>query len=103
MIDRITPSDSSTWTFLTNHAHVVICLHAESNIRLRDVADRVGITERAVQRIVVDLEEAGVITRQREGRRNIYEVNLEQHLRHPIEHHRTVGDLLRMVGATVVP
>jgi DNA-binding MarR family transcriptional regulator len=102
MIDRINHHEAATWTFLTNHAHVVICLHAEPNIRLRDVAERVGITERAVQRIVVDLEDAGIITRQREGRRNVYEVDLEHHLRHPIEHHRTVGDLLRMVGATAV-
>jgi len=66
-------------------------------MRLRDVAERVGITERAVQRIVQDLEEAGVVTRQREGRRNRYEINHDCHLRHRVEAHRTVGDLLRLV------
>lgn len=102
-MDDLTPHhDAGTWTFLTNHAHVAVCLHADPHIRLRDVAERVGITERAVQRVVSDLEEAGIITRQREGRRNVYEVDLDQPLRHRIECHRTVGDLFRMVAAAVV-
>jgi DNA-binding transcriptional ArsR family regulator len=94
------PADRSavSWTFLTNHSHVLMCLHAEPNIRVRDVADRVGITERAVQRILLELEEGGVITRHREGRRNVYAVNVGQRLRHPVEQHRTVGDLIDMVG-----
>jgi len=71
-------------------------------MRLRDVADRVGITERAVQRIVQDLEQAGVITRQREGRRNHYRINPDRHLRHPVESHRTVGDLLALIDATAM-
>ena len=86
-----------TWTFLTNHSHVLICLHRDPRVRLRDVAGQVGITERAVQRIVQELEEAGVITRSREGRRNAYQVNERRHLRHPIEGHCCVGDLLKMV------
>jgi hypothetical protein len=85
------------WTFLTNHTHVLVCLAADPFLRLRDVADRVGITERAVQRIVADLEAAGVLTRLREGRRNHYEIHRERPLRHPIEAHRTVGDLLTLV------
>ncbi len=85
------------WTFLSNHSHVLICLTQDSEVRLRDVAERVGITERAVLRIIADLEEAGIITRRREGRRNQYEVHREQPLRHPIENHRTVGDLLGLL------
>ena len=85
------------WTFLTNHSHVLICLAEDPDLRLRDVAERVGITERAVFRIVADLEEAGVITRHREGRRNQYEVHGGEPLRHPVEQHRTVGDLLGLL------
>jgi DNA-binding MarR family transcriptional regulator len=86
------------WTFLTNHSHVLVCLHRDPTIRLRDVAEMVGITERAVQRIVQDLEQAGVITRHREGRRNVYEINARAHLRHPVEGHRTVADLLDLAA-----
>jgi len=87
-----------TWTFLTNHAHVLICLSGNPRLLLRDVAERVGITERAVQRIVTDLEQAGALTRTREGRRNVYEVNRDLHLRHPVEADHTVGELLGSVG-----
>ena len=87
----------ATWTFLTNHSHVLICLHSEPSIRLRDVADKVGITERAVQRIVQELEEAGVITRKKEGRCNTYTVHAKHKLRHAVESHRSVEDLLKMV------
>jgi DNA-binding Lrp family transcriptional regulator len=86
----------SGWTFLTNHSHVLICLAGDPEARLRDVADRVGITERAVQSIVADLEAGGIITRQREGRRNRYEIHVDLPLRHPVESHRTVRDLLRL-------
>ncbi len=89
---------ADTWTFLTNHSHVLICLFQDSHMRLRDVAERVGITERAVQRIVLDLEEAQILTRQREGRRNFYHIDPEQPLRHPVESHCTVGQLLKMAS-----
>ena len=85
------------WTFLTNHAHVLFCLTKDPEIRLRDVADKVGITERAVQRIVTELETAGFITRQRNGRRNSYIVHRHHPLRHPIESHRSVNDLLNLI------
>ncbi len=91
-------SAHAEWTFLTNHSHVLICLAGQPDLRLRDVAERVGITERAVQKIVHDLEEAGVLTRQREGRRNRYAIHTSVHLRHEVEEHCTVRDLLRMVG-----
>ena len=89
----------SSWTFFTNHAHVLACLAKDSHLRLRDVADLVGITERATQRIVADLESAGIIMRRRQGRRNIYEINAQQPLRHPIENHRTVANMLDMIGS----
>ena len=88
---------ASGWTFLTNHTHVLICLWREPELRLRDVAARVSITERAVQRIVADLEAANIITRIRDGRRNRYEVHADKPLRHSIEAHRKVSDLLAMV------
>ncbi|HEX9996877.1 MAG TPA: winged helix-turn-helix domain-containing protein [Abditibacterium sp.] len=85
------------WTFLTNHAHVLVCLSKEHHDTLREVAQCVGITERAVQRIVADLEGAHIITRTREGRRNTYKVNPDAALRHDLEAHKTVGDLMQMV------
>src|SRR3954451_6314876 len=89
-----------SWTFLTNHAHVLLCLATDSELRLRDVATRVGITERAVQRIVAELEEAGYLTRLRSGRRNSYEVHQDKPLRHPIEAHRHVSSLIELVHKT---
>lgn len=85
------------WTFLTNHAHVLLCIARDPSVRLRDVAEQVGVTERAVQRIVAELEEAGYLRRQREGRCNRYEVDLDIPLRHPIEQHCPVADLVEMV------
>lgn len=92
-------SSSNGWTFFTNHTHVLICLAREPELRLRDVAARVAITERAVQRIVSDLETAQILTRTRDGRRNRYEVHADQPLRHSVEAHCKVGDVLRMVKA----
>lgn len=94
---RVVTERAPDWTFLTNHAHVLFCLAKDPEIRLRDVADRVGITERAVQRIVTELETAGFITRQRNGRRNRYTVHQQNPLRHPIESHRSVADLLTLI------
>jgi len=85
------------WTFLTNHAHVLLCLTGDPQPLLRDVARLVGITERSVQRIVADLEEDGYLVRERRGRRNRYVVRRALSLRHPIEHHCRVGDLIDMV------
>jgi hypothetical protein len=87
----------SGWTFLTNHAHVLICLKKEPGLTLRDVSARVGITERAVQRIVADLEEEGYLVREREGRRNSYQLNLNRPLRHGVEQPCTIGDLVDLV------
>jgi DNA-binding Lrp family transcriptional regulator len=85
------------WTFLTNHGHVLLCIAKDPGIRLRDVAERVGITERAAQRIVADLVEAGYISRRRQGRRNIYEIHPERPLRHPVEHAHPVAELFRLI------
>jgi len=84
---------------LTNHSHVLICLYRDSHMRLRDVAVQVGITERAVQRIVQDLENAKILSRQREGRRNFYQIDTRRPLRHPVEGHCTVGQLLKMTSS----
>ncbi len=88
----------SAWTFLTNHAHVLLCLARDPSIRLRDVAALVGITERAAQRIVADLVAEGYVTRMRAGRRNRYRVNASAPLRHPLDSDHAVGDLLRALG-----
>lgn len=89
---------SNNWTFLTNHAHVLIVLSQHPNIVLREVALRVGITERAVQRIVQDLEEGGFLVREKIGRQNHYRVNDTLPLRHPVESHRNIGDLLSLIN-----
>ena len=94
-------SDDHGWRFVTNHAHVLECVYAEPESRLRDIADHVGITERAVASIVADLEAAGYVTKTRDGRRNTYEVHAALPLRHPNHRHRTVGDLLRFLHGPV--
>ncbi len=85
------------WTFLSNHAHVLICLSQNPELRMRDIAVQVGVTERAVQRIVSDLEAADILIRERDGRRNRYQIHMDRPLRHPLESHRTVGDLLGII------
>jgi DNA-binding MarR family transcriptional regulator len=87
----------SDWTFLTNHAHVLLCVTKDPSTRMRDVADAVGITERAAQRIVAELVEAGYLEREREGRRNRYRVHSELPLRHPLENDHAVGTILRVL------
>ena len=87
------------WTFLSNHAHVLVALARDPSARLRDISDSVGITERAAQRIVGQLEKAGVLVKEREGRRIHYIINDDIPLRHPLEAHKTIGSLLRMVGS----
>lgn len=91
-------SVTSRWTFLTNHAHVLLCIAEDPDVRLRDVATRVGITERAAQRIVAELESEGYLSHERVGRRNHYEVNPTLPLRHPLEDHLEIGALLRVLS-----
>lgn len=90
-------SASPGWTFLSNHTHVLVCLSGEADPTVRDIALRVGITERAVLRIIGELEEAGVLARERDGRRNRYRIDPDARLRHPLEAHCRIGDLLAMV------
>ena len=94
--------DGSSWTLLSNYGHVLVCLAGDPHMRLRDVAEKVGITERAVQRIVHDLEQADMLTREREGRRNHYRINKQQPLRHPLEQQHTVGELIEAVSGHVL-
>lgn len=98
-MSKINDSQHS-WTLFSNYAHVLVCLADDPSARLRDVADRVGITERAVQRIVSQLENATVLTKERDGRRNHYRIDMDCPLRHPLEAHKTVGSLLKMVHDT---
>jgi len=84
------------WTFLSNHAHVLICIAADPETRMRDIADRIGVTERAVQRIIAELEEGGYVKITREGRRNRYSVDSTRPLRHPITSHRLLSHLIEL-------
>ena len=88
---------ATTWGFLTNHAHVLLSIAREPESRARDIAERVGITERATQRILADLIADGCITRRKVGRRNHYKVNPRGHLRHPAYRDLEIGALLRIV------
>ncbi|MBK9796929.1 MAG: MarR family transcriptional regulator [Holophagaceae bacterium] len=100
-LSRKSPSRAPTtpWTFLSNHAHVLICLAQEPTLRIQDLADRVGITYRAVQRILDELEAEGYLSRSRrqdDARSNEYRVNLDLPLRHPIEQHQRIAALLAL-------
>jgi DNA-binding MarR family transcriptional regulator len=94
---------SKAWTFLTNHAHVLVCITHDPGIRVREIADRVGITERAAQRIVADLAGEGYITRTRVGRRTTYTINGRLPLRHPLEENREIGALLEALRPRANP
>lgn len=93
----MTTEPQTTWTFLTNYGHVLLVIAARPDLRLRDIAEYVGITERAAQRIVRELVDEGYLTRRRVGRRNEYQVERDQELRHTLQTHRTVGDLVDML------
>lgn len=105
--ERVEPNDQLTlveprpdlpsWTFLTNHAHVMVALSRDPDLRQRDLSYVVGITPGAVQRILDDLEAAGYLRREKIGRRNHYEINAETPLRHPLEGRHNVGELLDML------
>lgn len=85
------------FSFLTNYAHVLLLIARNSDVRMRELAADVGITERAVQRIVEDLSNSGYIVISKEGRRNRYQVRRDKSLRHPIESHCSIGDLIDLV------
>ncbi len=93
----MTTESPTTWTFLTNYGHVLLVISAKPDLRLRDIAEHVGITERAAQRIVRELVDEGYLSRRRVGRRNEYRVERDQPLRHVLQSHRTVGELVDML------
>ena len=86
------------WQFVTNHTQVLLCIATDSHVRLRDIATTVGITERATQRILADLVEAGYVQRVREGRRNVYTVDRERMMRHDAQLGHEIGELLDLLG-----
>ena len=86
------------WTFLTNHAHVLLCLAHGESLTARELGVRIGITERAIQVILADLTEGGYLKKTKDGRRNLYAVNPKGRLRHPLEAHHTVGELISALG-----
>jgi DNA-binding transcriptional ArsR family regulator len=94
---------ATRWDFLTNHAHVLTCVADDPGIRLRDIAAAVGITERAAHRILSELVDEGYVLRERDGRRNRYQVVPERPLRHPLVQERAVGDLLRVLVGSPPP
>ena len=87
-----------SWTFLTNHAHVLLAIAATPDLRLKDIAQRVDVTERTAMQIISDLEDSGVIERQKRGRRNHYVIRPHHPLRHPLEEHHEVADLIRAIS-----
>ena len=97
MKKAVSLNTSDSWTFFSNHAHVLLWLYDNPDSVLREVALKVGITERAVQKIVAELETANVLKRTRVGRCNRYAIRKSAKLRHPIESHRSVADLLEFV------
>jgi len=91
-------SKTPQWTFLTNHFHVIVVLSRDPYSRIRDLSDSVGITQRAVQRILAELVEDKVLKVRKEGRRNHYTLNRRKRLRHPLENKHTIGDLLDILS-----
>lgn len=89
---------TGTWAFLTNHAHVLLCIARDPQSRARDIAEHVGITERAAQRILADLLAEGYISRSKVGRRNHYAINASSQLRHPVIRDVTIGPLLSVLA-----
>lgn len=94
---------SHGWTFLSNHGHVLVALANDPEATMRDIAQRVGITERAVQIIIRDLDRAGYVAIRRVGRRNAYAVQPDLPLRHPVEENTTVGELIDLLRSSVRP
>ena len=94
-----TPDTTATrgWQFVTNHTQVLLCIVRNPDVRLRDVAVEVGITERAAQRIVADLAQEGYVSIRRVGRRNVYEVAEGRSMRHRLARHREIGEFLSLM------
>jgi predicted transcriptional regulator len=99
----MTENPTPSWTFLTNHAQVLVSIAHDPGVRLRDIGERVGITERAAHRIIAELAAAGYITRRRNGRRNHYTINAHFPLPDPIAREQNVGELLKILVTTHAP
>lgn len=97
------PAPGGSWTFLSNHAHVLLCLADDPHQTLPEIAGRVGITTRAVQLILTDLIRGGYVERTKVGRRNHYRINPDGHLRHPLEAHHRIADLIAALGPVPRP
>ncbi len=95
--DKPSPN-SKQWTFLTNHFHILVCLSRDPSCRIRDLSDQVGITQRAVQRILAELIEDKVLKARKEGRRNSYIINRKKRLRHSLESKHNIGELLEILS-----
>ena len=96
--------DNKPWTFVTNHTQVLLCLAGNPDVRMRDVAQAIGITERAAQRILTDLVEAGYVERTRIGRRNHYTINRDRTMRHTAQLNHEIGGLLDLLElGTAIP
>jgi predicted ArsR family transcriptional regulator len=95
--------ETKSWHFLTSHAQVLLCIERDPDARLRDIAETVGITERAAQRIVSDLVDAGYVTREREGRRNRYALDRSMRMRHPSQFSHEIGELLDVLRLDDAP
>ena len=93
-------SQPATWSFLTNHARVLICIAQDPGVRLREIGETVGITERAAHRIVGELADAGYVSRRRIGRRNQYTIRTDLPVPDPLARHQRVGDLLTALTPT---
>ena len=87
-----------SWSFLTNHAQVLVCIAHDPGVRLREIGEAVGITERAAHRIVVELANAGYISRERNGRRNLYTIKSHLPLPDPLAREQKIGDLLAILA-----
>ena len=97
MSPRSRTGSDKPWRFVTNHTQVLLCIARDPEVRLREVAEIVGITERAAQRIVADLIEAGYVERKRVGRRNQYDVNRSLAMRHPSQFEHEIGEILDLL------
>jgi DNA-binding MarR family transcriptional regulator len=95
--------ESNSWHFLTNHAQVLLCIRNNDEARMRDIAETVGVTERAAQRLTNDLVESGYVTRERVGRRNRYRVNSKLRMRHPAQQEHAIGELLGLLSSREEP
>ena len=101
-LERAVSGHETDWTYFSNYVHVLVCLAENPRMRLVEIARRVGVTERTAFRIITNLEEAGVLSIVKDGRRNTYLIDLSRHLRHPLESHCTVGEMLRVITSPAV-